>query len=279
MTSVGALLCCETERVAKHMLIILSTLLLFGPLRLADAQTSSGCDIALDTACPWRIDGTCDADGLICPSRNSDCVDCDPCQQYSGDCGNCVDADCAYCDGRCMHVDYIGDASVITSGLCSGNVWNRTLTDCGIDPQEFDSRYRCYAENADSDCNYRFNNICDVERETCEADCFDCDPCQEHRFDGCEACVAAECVWCGADALCVSADALTTLGDAGGKLTCSSRDFVSTCPSDTGMDPIEEAMGWVFDAVNVRPVWANGYCKFISIPLELLPNLDLVRSW
>jgi len=59
-------------------------------------------DIADTTNCPYIADGTCDA-GNFCPS-NSDCFDCDTCQQMNGNCEMCAQSGCVYCpsDGLCL---------------------------------------------------------------------------------------------------------------------------------------------------------------------------------
>lgn len=188
-----------------------------------------------------------------------------------------------------MSTKFAEHETVLQLGLCRSSndatapTWNTSFTDCGLpEPRQADSSmniaterppYTCYANNADSDCLYKFNNICEVNNGICTADCFDCDPCLEYRFDGCEACTAANCIWCGADAVCVSPDAVLGLGDAGTKLSCTATDFVSTCPLNTGLDPIEEAMGWVYNAVNVRPAWDKGYGE--SENLNCIPHSSI----
>jgi hypothetical protein len=96
-------------------------------------------------------------------------------------------------------------------------------------------------------------------------DCFDCDPCQQHRFEGCGACTADPqgCLWCGSDALCISQRSLNYL-PTNRILTCKRTDFVQTCaptPGDVFQDPLYDADSWIFDQINIKPVWQAGISK------------------
>jgi hypothetical protein len=80
--------------------------------------------------------------------------------------------------------------------------------------------------------NTNFSESCDYARDSCmhamdgecnegdsifkvcdpNTDCLDCDPCQQKRYDGCDACVAAGCYWCPLDSLCLSGNPFATEG-------------------------------------------------------------------
>jgi hypothetical protein len=84
--------------------------------------------------------------------------------------------------------------------------------------------------------------------------------CESRRFEGCDSCVAAGCAWCTASAIC--ADAALYVNQTN-TLLC---DFTTTCtlpPPDAFVftDPLVESQRWVYDLINVAPVWRAGYSK------------------
>lgn len=85
-------------RAAHHSLVWIVVLL----LDAVKAQQRT-CDFNED-ACPYPVEGICDAfDGGPCPS-GSDCFDCDPCQAHNLDCQACVSNACYWCpsDAICI---------------------------------------------------------------------------------------------------------------------------------------------------------------------------------
>lgn len=115
---------------------------------------------------------------------------------------------------------------------------------------------------ADS-CQSQLDGVCDAGT-TCNlgTDCFDCDPCHSLRYQGCEACTAAGCQWCGRDAVCFSPSTLQLPRS----LTCSASDFVDTCTAPNATtnefsDPFYDAASWLFDLINIKEVWQSGISK------------------
>jgi len=114
------------------------------------------------------------------------------------------------------------------------------------------------------DCSgYEYNGKCNEGNE-CDlgTDCFDCQPCQDYRYMGCEACTAAGCVWCGSDAICFDAK-----GDFSVKV-CPLEDYSFTLEecgdaeaANPYPDPLFSSMEWIYDQINVKEVWAAGISK------------------
>jgi hypothetical protein len=237
--------------------------------------TSSGepvgfttCDFDADS-CSYQLDGVCDADGIC--SSNSDCFDCDPCQAYSA-CDECTQADCLWCNdgliGQCSSSDAAkafpnacgyGTSYAYASTCSSSGSGGGGATDDLVPP----TSYTC--DGSGDTCPYTFDGECDADGLNCasvNSDCFDCDPCQAYRFQGCEACTSARegCQWCGSDASCKSPG--VAVSDT--KTMCTESGFVTFCSaSNTAFfsDPLYDSMVWLYDLVNVRPVWEAGYSK------------------
>lgn len=113
-------------------------------------------------------------------------------------------------------------------------------------------------------CPYKFDGTCDAGIFCPHGtDCFDCDPCMQHRFDGCSGCTATEgCSWCAEEALCLSEG---TAGPESSSSCKASSDFVTTCKENKsgtlGTDPLFESQNWLYDLVNVKEAWDMGYSK------------------
>lgn len=117
-------------------------------------------------------------------------------------------------------------------------------------------------------CGLLFNGVCDADSGACPAntDCFDCDPCAEWKFD-CEACTANGCHYCATDTVCSSQALLEDFWapfDGQIKTGCSTAsDWTTTaCGVNTDnvySDPLYSANEWLFDQLNVRPVWEQGF--------------------
>lgn len=121
---------------------------------------------------------------------------------------------------------------------------------------------------------YQFNGECNADGKKCVigSDCFDCDPCQQFRFQGCQSCTAAGCLWCSLDAVCVSTG--STVSNVS-QLTCTTSDYVRRCvetPGSVFSDPFYDAMSWIYDQINVKEVWQSGISK------SLLPSHKLSES-
>ena len=86
----------------------------------------------------------------------------------------------------------------------------------------------------------------------------------QYRYLGCDGCTANGCFWCDVDALCVSDGAVIP---AIPKLQCTAEDFVGadTCPiindGNFFSDPFYGAAEWIYDMINVKPVWQSGISK------------------
>jgi hypothetical protein len=123
--------------------------------------------------------------------------------------------------------------------------------------------YSC--DYSDDSCRFIFDGKCDAGTPFCpdtNSDCFDCDPCQTFRLEGCAACTAAGCVWCASDALCLSTSVDAVVPS--GVLSCTTSDFVKTCTNentddDRFGDPLRESQSWVFEQINLKAAWDLGY--------------------
>jgi len=57
-----------------------------------------------------------------------------------------------------------------------------------------------------------------------------------------------------------------TLPNGGEKFQCSASDFVQTCPtSNDNPYPVclFDAMDWIYEMINIKPVWASGISKLL----------------
>jgi hypothetical protein len=120
--------------------------------------------------------------------------------------------------------------------------------------------YTC--DSTKDTCRFKFDGECDAV-VYCDAnsDCFDCDPCQAYRFQGCTACAAAKegCAWCDADASCLSPK--TTVPNY---LQCQASNYTRTCASSANRpfsDPLYGSMTWMYNLINVQNVWKSGISK------------------
>jgi len=92
-------------------------------------------------------------------------------------------------------------------------------------------------------------------------DCLDCDPCPAYSFTSCEKCTEQSgCFWCPLDAQCTSyigsLPESCPLEDHIGILTsCADFHDNSTNVFD---DPLYDSTGWVFELINIEPVWRQG---------------------
>ena len=69
-------------------------------------------------------------------------------------------------------------------------------------------------------------------------------------------------MWCDSDALCLSSQSMSSLPPT---TTCATTSFVDTCTaaseSNYFSDPLFGAANWIFDIINVKPVWKSGISK------------------
>lgn len=219
-------------------------------------DVATGCDV-LNDPCPYPLDLECDA-GNACPF-NTDCFDCDSFQQYRDlGCQGCVDNGGRYCEtGLGLPICSSPEIAAAVPNVCTNSGGGTAYTAlCDVES------ITDTCDVANDSCPYKNDGVCDAGTFCApNSDCYDCSPCTELRFGGCEACTAAGCLWCAADAACFP--------DYGGpvpdKLECSAADFVSTCPVTTGAnpfsDPLYEASNWIFDMIRVKPVWESGISK------------------
>ena len=120
-------------------------------------------------------------------------------------------------------------------------------------------------------CTWAMDGVCDqgISTQCRRADCYDCDPMQQYRYD-CDGCVQAGGFWCPGDAVCLShpqtADYFAAFENFEGV------PFVNSCPSETDWkqtcgplstenvftDPLYDAMAWEYKLINVEEVWRQG---------------------
>ena len=90
----------------------------------------------------------------------------------------------------------------------------------------------------------------------------------KYRFEGCDACISKGCSWCDSDAICISSGrAIPTtpfIGCTGVIDTCA-----SLSESNYFSNPLYGAANWIFDMINVKPVWDSGISKFFSSWLKV----------
>lgn len=131
-------------------------------------------------------------------------------------------------------------------------------------------------------CTYSLDGFCDAGDDSlCEAgtDCLDCDPCTNFHMTSCEECTSSSttaCAWCATEAACFNAQYLDWMRDEDSSndlfapqyLSCKNdATQVSTSPAQCAA--LEEqipftnvayyyANEWIFDLINIKPVWERG---------------------
>jgi hypothetical protein len=264
-------------------------------------NSTGTCDISVDS-CPFQFDSECDTvgDSALC-SAGTDCFDCDPCLnivtqaiesnilEITAICNLCIDAGCSYCiaptpDGTFIAVCSSPDIASFLPNFCSnvgGSSYQTTCdgTDVTPPPVPINTNFSDSCNYANDSCLYALDGECDSGIDFFSfcgpnSDCIDCDPCQQKRFDGCDACVAVGCYWCSLDSLCLSGNPMITGGNGNSsdpfqkQFSCiSAEDFTQTCPAsnkDNSVydDPLYDAESWVYDLIGVQDVWKSGISKF-----------------
>jgi len=238
-------------------------------------DVTTGCDVTNDS-CVHALDLVCDA-GNACPF-NTDCFDCDPFLQYRDlGCQGCIDNGGRYCEtGLGLSVCSSPEIAAALPNACINSSGGTAyMATCDDEPISLDT-----CDVANDSCPYANDGECDAGVFCApNSDCYDCSPCMALRFDGCDACTAAGCLWCAADAACFP--------DYGGpipsKLECTSADFVSTCPSTTNgnafSDPLYESSNWIFDMIRVKPVWESGISKYYGVVVLLFFHWIILCSF
>ena len=261
---------------------------------------TSTCDIFADD-CLSQFDLICDSggDASSC-TANTDCFDCDPCQNVVNDayasnifdpssiCNLCTDAGCTYCtavglDGSNLAVCTSPYLASVVPNICmntGGSPFQNTCSSVGVDPTPapISGNFSQTCDYSNDSCIFAVDGECDAGTgsflDICDpnTDCFDCDPCQQLRFDGCDACVSAGCFWCPLDSLCLSANpvAAGVFGNSSDPFqkvfSCTSADdFTQTCPASNSNlynDPLNDAQNWIYDIIHVTDVWKSGISKF-----------------
>jgi len=213
------------------------------------------CDISNDP-CFFPNDGECDANGSLCPI-NSDCFDCDPFRQFGSlGCGECTSNGGSYC--QTSNGEGICSSPQIATALpsyCQDDGGTAYTATCEPISDMCDA--------ANDSCEFANDGECDAGIYCApNSDCYDCSPCTALRFDGCDACTAAGCLWCAADAACFPDYGWPLPSNLG----CAAADFVSTCRIATNTnpfsDPLYESSNWIFDMIRVKPVWESGISKY-----------------
>jgi subtilisin family serine protease len=147
------------------------------------------------------------------------------------------------------------------------------------------SSWSCNVINDTCPLPFLYNGICQqsisgLEEECGNGDCYDCDPCRRHRLD-CHGCLSeqmATCYWCPYDGACYGSPyypQVFGLTPDDGEACLDPSDYETTqctvSPSlssdgEEGLevpfafsDPLYNTQQWVFDMINVRPVWEKGY--------------------
>ena len=134
---------------------------------------------------------------------------------------------------------------------------------------------------SDTTCPWQFDGQCDSQLGLgipgCEdGDCFDCSIfCEQYAYD-CNACLSHGCYWCPGDATCYNSDQYDFDDLYSMQASCTKEsDYFHTgvvfddavindvCASNLSTnffsDPLYDAQKWVFDMIDVVPVWQKGY--------------------
>ena len=208
-------------------------------------STGGDCDL-LNDPCEFTLDLECDdPSGLnFCPS-NSDCFDCDPFQLFRDQgCDACVANGGRYCET----VDRIPvcsspDIAAQAPNACFGGGGTLYVSTC-------DAPGGCDLLN--DPCASTLDLVCHDPSglNTCpsNSDCFDCDPFQQFRSGGCDACIANGGRYCEtAENVPVCSDpaiaALTPNACLGGGGT----PYLSTCDAPGGCDILNDSCNFPRD--------------------------------
>jgi len=237
----------------------------------------SQCDLQ-DTSCRYSFDFLCDAGRSCAP--NSDCFDCDPMMLYRDSCALCIAKGGEFCTtGTNETVCSSPGIAAEFPTFCSDDGGTPYQTECPVIEET------CDFEN--DPCDQQFDGICNAGVDCpANSDCYDCSECTQLRTLGCEGCTNAGCVWCGAEALCMPPGGgipppfNLDWSNIGLAYTCTDQDFVSTCEAPDSSLPFDpppffEANDWVYEMINIKPVWASG---FMGTGINLRVNDDGVDA-
>ena len=134
----------------------------------------------------------------------------------------------------------------------------------------FSQAQTCDYSSDTTSCNYVADAVCDAGTDFCpqNTDCFDCDACQQFNGD-CGLCTQNACYFCPSDARCLSRPLSESIWAPVRDVPRSrlpgclvETDWMRTCeiPADLPYsDPLYSAQEWVFDVMNVQPVWEQGF--------------------
>lgn len=106
-------------------------------------------------------------------------------------------------------------------------------------------------------CPSQFNGVCDRETNSkcAGGDCYDCDECQDFAYD-CNGCLENGCYWCPGDAACYNS-AYYTVSNIFSHCSKPSDYVQDSCTASGNVfsDPLYSGQAWVYDMINVQPVW------------------------
>jgi len=214
----------------------------------SDPAPPEQCDL-LNDFCQFALDLECDA-GTFCPG-NSDCFDCDPLMQFRGQgCDACIANGGQYCE-TAEGIPVCSDPAIAAQApnACLGGGGTPYLSTCSTSPAPSPASPPAGGGCSllGDPCSSASDMVCDAGT-TCpdNSDCFDCDPLQQFRDQGCEACVAnggQYCVRAGGTPICSSpdiADLLPTACLRGGGTpymsSCGCNILNDTCSEDLQRD-------------------------------------------
>jgi len=186
-------------------------------------------------------------------------VDCDELQSYRDmGCVGCTAAGGWYCEnGNGLAACVSQDIAEAVPDVCTRSGGTALVSMCED------------VELPTDTCIYQNDGECDAGTVLCaaESDFLDCSDCVQYRFEGCEACTAQPgCVWCALDAACVP-----TGFQLPSSFECVAADLVDTCPTTNDNffpDPLFDAMEWIYNMINVKPVWEAGISKLLTFDCE-----------
>ena len=108
-------------------------------------------------------------------------------------------------------------------------------------------------------CPTQFNGVCEAGTGSCNLDCLDCDQCEQFSQD-CTSCLQNGCYYCAGDATCYNSNLYSFNQFSHCTDATSYLHSGDSCevPGAFFSDPEYAGQSWVYEMINVVPVWQQG---------------------